>query len=196
MTDSTFETMLRRVRDGDAQAAEQLVRLYEPQVRRVIRVRLTDVQLRRQMDSIDVCQSVLGDFFMRITLGQFDLSSPGELIGLLSKMARNKLINRARHHHAARRDVTRQIAITDDSPSLPGSEQTPSMIVSRQELLQTCRRLLSDEERRLAEGRAQGRSWDELAADFGVSPGALQMRYARALDRVAEDLGWESGDAL
>lgn len=194
--ESGFEELLNRVRRGDARAAEELVRLYEPQIQRVVRVRLTDARLRRQMDSVDVCQSVMGEFFLRVTLGQFELSSPAELVALLAQMARNKLINRAKYHHAARRDIARQIPITDDSPSIPGREHSPSMIVARNELLQACRRLLTDDERRLAEARAEGRNWNELAAEFGVSPDALRQRHARALDRVAESLAAESGDGF
>jgi RNA polymerase sigma factor (sigma-70 family) len=193
-TETGFDELLTRVRDGDARAAEDLVRLYQAQILRVVRVRLTDPRLRQQMDTMDVCQSVLGEFFFRVTLGQFELQSPGELVALLAKMARNKLINRAKHHHAARRDVGRQIPLTDDSPSLPGPESTPSASVARADLLAACKRLLNDDERRLAEARAEGRTWDELAAEFGAAPEALRKRHARALDRVAEELGWESGD--
>lgn len=191
-----FTSLLRRARAGEARAAEELVRLYEPQIQRVVRVRLTDARLRRQMDSIDVCQSVMGEFFFRVSMGQFELRSSGELVALLAQMARNKLINLAKRHHAEKRDIGRQISITDDMPSLPGREHTPSMIVARDELLQACRRLMTDEERRLTEARAEGRNWDELAVEFGVSPDALRKRHTRALDRVAENLDMESSDGF
>jgi hypothetical protein len=35
----------------------------DPAIRRVVRVRLQDRQLRRLLDSMDICQSVLGNFF-------------------------------------------------------------------------------------------------------------------------------------
>ncbi len=82
----SFHELIRLVREGNDLAAEELLRRYEPQVRRVIRVRLTDHRLRRQMDSIDICQSVMADFYVRVALGQFEISTPEQLIGLLATM--------------------------------------------------------------------------------------------------------------
>jgi len=194
--DNRFQVLLAQVREGDERAAAELVRLYEPQIQRVVRLRLTDTRLRRQMDTVDVCQSVMGEFFLRVALGQFELNTPGELIALLARMTRNKVINRAKHHYAARRDISRQTPIADAASSLPARDATPSAIVSRRELLQACRRLLTDDEHRLAEARAEGRGWEELAEEFGASPGALRRRYARALDRIAESFAPESGDGV
>ena len=64
MADETpFPDLITRVRGGDSAAAAELVRRYEPAIRRVVRLRLTDQRLRRAFDSMDVCQSVLGSFF-------------------------------------------------------------------------------------------------------------------------------------
>ena len=40
--DPDFADLLRRVRAGDAQAAARLVKQFEPEIRRYVRVRLTD----------------------------------------------------------------------------------------------------------------------------------------------------------
>jgi len=63
--ETSFCDLVQRVRCGDGLAAEELVRAYEPEVRRAIRVRLTDARLRRLVDSVDICQSVLAGFFVR-----------------------------------------------------------------------------------------------------------------------------------
>ena len=47
------------------------------------------------MDSTDVCQSVLGNFFGRATSGQFELKDPKQLVALLVTMARNRITNHA-----------------------------------------------------------------------------------------------------
>lgn len=186
--ESGFIDLLARVRRGDAAAAEELVRAYEPQIKRVIRIRLGDTLLRRQLDSMDVSQSVMGEFFLRVSGGQFDLQSPAELVALLSKMAKNKLIDRSKYHRAARRDIRRDTPIDGDAPLPSGSGTTPSMIVSREELAQICRRLLSADELRITEARAADRSWEELATEFNTTPESLRKRHARALDRVAKAL--------
>ena len=70
MSSTPVADLLGKVRGGDAAAAEELVRTYEPELRRAIRVRLTDARLRRLIDSIDICQSVLAGFFVRTAAGQ------------------------------------------------------------------------------------------------------------------------------
>src|SRR5437868_13055213 len=101
--DVSFTDLVRRVRGGDGAAAAELVRRYEPALRAAIRVRLTDPHLRRVLDSTDVCQSVLANFFVRAAAGQFDLDRPEQLLGLLATMARNKVTNLALRERAARR---------------------------------------------------------------------------------------------
>ena len=87
----SFAEFVRRIRAGDATAAAELVRRYEPVVRLEVRVRLGDPRLRRAFDSMDVCQSVLASFFVRAAAGQYELGGPGDLVRLLVAMARRKL---------------------------------------------------------------------------------------------------------
>src|SRR6266481_6255167 len=102
-----FRELIARVRRGDDQAAEQLVRSYESTIRMAIRVRLDQSDLRRLLDSMDICQSVLANFFVRVASGQFEIDTPGELVKLLVTMARNRLSNHVRQQRAARRDLRR-----------------------------------------------------------------------------------------
>ena len=52
MSDSeVFRDLLCRVRAGDQRAATDLVRRLEPELRRAVRVRLSDPRLRRVVDS-------------------------------------------------------------------------------------------------------------------------------------------------
>jgi hypothetical protein len=60
--------------------------------------------------------------------------------------------------------------------------------VAGQELLCEARRRLSDEERQLAERRAQGEGWAEIAAELGGTPDGRRVQLARALHRVARQL--------
>src|SRR5262245_14349631 len=91
----SFTSLIRRVRAGDSAAAEELVRGYEGAIRRAVRVHL-GARLRRALDSADICQSVLANFFVRAAAGQFDLEDPTQLLKLLVTMARNRLTDHAR----------------------------------------------------------------------------------------------------
>ncbi len=186
--------LLCRVRLGDAAAAEEVVRSYEPELRRVIRVRLTDARLRQIVDSMDICQSVLAGFFVRTAAGQFDIQSADDLIKLLVKMARNCVIDHARRVYAQRRDERRNVALVNQSGvPIPVAETQagPVTIVVNRDLLEQVRSRLTAAELKLMEQRADGLNWIDIAAQTGEHANAVRMRLSRALDRVAQELGLE-----
>jgi RNA polymerase sigma-70 factor (ECF subfamily) len=183
-----FRELIRRVRQGDAQASVELVRRYEPAVRLAVHVRLTDPRLRRVLDSVDICQSVLASFFLRAAAGQYDLETPEQLLKLLAAMARNKLLRQVEKHQAARRDHRLVRTLSDGAePVDPGPD--PGDVLAQRDLLHELRRRLPEAERRLADRRAEGRSWREIAAEWREQPNTLRMRLERAVDRVARELG-------
>jgi RNA polymerase sigma-70 factor (ECF subfamily) len=186
-----FADLLARMRRGDQAAAAELVRRYEPAVRRAIRVRLLNPRLRRYLDSMDVCQSVLASFFVRTALGQFELNSSDDVLKLLVRMARNKVAGVVRHEQAERRDNRRVEAGSDEAARMPARGDTPSQAVAGSELLLEFRRRLSPEEQHLAEQRRLGREWVDIAAEMGQTPEALRKRLGRAIERVARELGLE-----
>jgi RNA polymerase sigma factor (sigma-70 family) len=187
----SFRDLIRQVRAGDAQAAAELVRQYEPAIRTVVRRRLHDPSLRRLLDSLDVCQSVLASFFVRAAAGQYELDTPEQLLKLLAAMARNKLVNQVQRQQAARRQPPRRSLDDLDVREVIDPSPGPSRLVAHRELLHEFRRRLSDEERYLADQRALGLSWAAIAAQVGGSADALRMQLSRAIGRVCQQLGLE-----
>jgi RNA polymerase sigma factor (sigma-70 family) len=183
--------LIERVRAGDQQAAAELFRRYEPALRRRVRVwlRMQDARLRRVFDSMDICQSVLASFFVRTAAGQFDLESPEQLLGLLFRIARHKLVNEVARQQAQRRDIRRDEAVASESDKLAQTLNDPQRLLMGQDLLDQVRRRLSADEQDLADRRATGTPWDEIAAELGGTPEARRKQLARALDRVTEELG-------
>jgi RNA polymerase sigma factor (sigma-70 family) len=190
--DVSFRDLIGRIRRGDEQAAAELVRKYEPAIRRAVRFRLTDPRLRRTCDSMDVCQSVLMSFFVRAATGQYDLDSPEQLLRLLTTMARNKLLNQARQNHAARRDnrLVNEVSDKDLVSETPG----PPQQAAARELLQQVHAHLSPDELRLVELRNQGHDWASIAKLLGGTPAALRQKLHRALARLSKQFGLEDGD--
>jgi RNA polymerase sigma factor (sigma-70 family) len=184
-----FQDLISRMRAGDPEAAAELVRSYEPAIRRIVRLRLNDSRLQRVFDSMDVCQSVLGSFFVRAALGQYDLTSPEQLLKLVSQMARHKVINKVRSERADKRDQRRISNDSEAAAAVAAIQPSPSAYVAGRELLDAVRARLSPPERELAEQRAQGREWADIAAERGESADALRKRLSRALDRIAQELG-------
>jgi RNA polymerase sigma-70 factor (ECF subfamily) len=151
--------------------------------------------LRRLLDSTDVCQSVLASFFIRTALGQYEVESPEQLLGLLTTIARNKLVNQANRHRTQSRDIGRTVAAADEALQVPAGASDPSEQASARELLQAVRDRLDPAERYLADQRALGRTWQELGDELGATDVALRKRLTRALDRLMGEMGLgEDGD--
>jgi RNA polymerase sigma-70 factor (ECF subfamily) len=186
-----FAEFVRRLRDGDEDAARELLRLYEPTIRRVVRLRLRDPKLRRVIDSSDICQSVFASFFVRAAAGGYDLERPDQLLRLLATIARNRLGRHANRERAGRRDQRRidPAAVLEECPAAGDS---PSRQTSAAELVQEAQRRLTPHERGLLERRNQGLEWAEIADELGGSPDGLRVRLGRAVARIRRQLGLEA----
>jgi RNA polymerase sigma-70 factor (ECF subfamily) len=166
-------------------AAAELVRLYEPEVRRAVRMSLTDPRMRRIFDSGDICQSVMANFFVHVMGGSFDLADQGQLVRLLVAMARNKLVDHARKP-APWKETNADPAALDE---MIGPEESPSHIVAQEELARALRAELSAEERRIGELRAAGVEWSEIAREVGGTADSTRKKLERAALRVCGRLG-------
>lgn len=184
--DATFLEFIGRIRAGDDAAAEELVRRYEPLIRREVRMRIDDDRLNRAFDSVDVSQSVLASFFVRAAVGEYDLQSPEQLVRLLLTMARNKLASRARLERRQRRDLRRLTATPPET--IADRRPSPMNALWHRELLEELRGSLTDEERNIADLRGQGLAWDEVAKQLGGTSQARRMQLSRGIERVAEKL--------
>jgi RNA polymerase sigma-70 factor (ECF subfamily) len=186
-----FAEFVRRLRDRDEHAASELVRRYEPAIRRAVRVRLRDPRLRRVIESGDVCQAAFASFFVRTSQGEYDLQRPDQLLRLLATIARNKLAWHANRERAGRRDQRRvdPAAVLEECPASGGS---PSRQAAAIELVQEAQRRLTPHERELLERRNQGLEWAEIAGELGGSPDGLRVRLARAVARIRRQLGLEA----
>jgi RNA polymerase sigma-70 factor (ECF subfamily) len=186
MPDDDFAALLARVRAGQADAAVELVRRYEPAIRVAVRAHLIDPGLRRHFDTADICQSVLGSFFVRAAAGQYDLDGPNQLVALLARMTRNKLAMQARRHRQAKRDGRRETAGDALENVAAGATAPPSAAAAR-DLLSAVLDRLPGEERELAQRRALGQEWAAIAAEMGGTPEGRRKQLARALDRLDPD---------
>jgi RNA polymerase sigma-70 factor (ECF subfamily) len=185
--DSSFHRFIRRIRAGDARAAEELVRQYEPVIRRQVRYAMTDPRLGRLFDSVDICQTVLASFFFRATLGQYDLDSPESLLKLLTTMTRRKVALKARRYRS--RPADRQRVEGGGLEGQAAREPSPSEQIARRDLAQEVRRRLSAEEQQLATLRIdEGQAWPDIAARLGGTAEARRKQWERAVERLAGEL--------
>ena len=191
MSDEAFISLIGRVRAGDQDASALLVERHGAAVRRAVRFRLTDPRMRSLFDSMDICQSAMGSFFIRAAAGQFEVNSPEQLVKLLTTMARNKLVSHARKERARFTVCTSAENSVDELSVAVSSEPDPALITSARELCQNALDRMTAEERDLLELRRQGHAWDAIALTRHIAPVALRKQLSRALDRVLQEVGLE-----
>lgn len=191
--EQALHDLLRRGLNGDDQALAELVRQMEPVVRRAARIHLPNHNpLRRLLDSQDISQSVLRDFFVRAGEGAFPLLDLKDLPRLLRVMARQKFIDRKRQHEAPIRDHRRNRG-GDAVRGLTGADDVSETVAER-DLYAEVRRRLSRRERAIADLWAAAYTYEEIAvllkddADGPLKPNAARMILERAFLRVAAAL--------
>jgi DNA-directed RNA polymerase specialized sigma24 family protein len=186
--DAPFRELMRRVQAGDPQAALEVVRAYEWAVRLQVRVRLTEPDLRRLLDSMDIVQLVWASFFPRAVAGQYELDDPHKLLNLLITLAHHKLLDQAKHLRRKRRGDGQVVgglpAHSEPLDPSPG----PAQVADERDYLQQFRQRLSAAEQVIWDQRLLGRSWVEIAAAHGTDPDVLRIQFHRMVDRVTQQL--------
>lgn len=167
-----FAPLLARVRDGDEEAARQLIETYGPHILRVVRRRLHR-KLRSKFDSLDFVQAVWASFFARREeIGNFQ--QPEEIVAFLGAVATNKVIDETRARLQYRRwSVTREELLEPGTPrhdaALADEQPTPSEVVALKELWDC---LLEDQPshyRRILHMRRIGLPCEEIARRTGLT---------------------------
>jgi RNA polymerase sigma factor (sigma-70 family) len=191
MDEPSFAELVEQARRGDPQAARLLIERYASAIRRQARFALRDNRLRRRLGETDLCQSVLGQFFVGLWAGRFEFDGPEQLVALLKEMVRNKIIGEARYWGAARRDYRRETGRLDSDAAVEplSTDPTPSQLVADADLLAEFERRLGEPERAILALRRRGASWAEVAEQLGGGAEAWRKRFERAVDRIGGELG-------
>src|SRR5262249_20643185 len=157
-------------------------------IRVAVRVRLGGADLRGLLDSTDICQSVLASFFVRAALGEYELGTPRQLLNLLTAMARHKVLNQARRQRTARREFRRLQRGVEVEQEVLDRAPGPGQVAADRELVEHFYARLPEDVRWLASQRAEGRPWEDIAADTGENADTLRVRLKRALNQVARTM--------
>src|SRR5437867_3031747 len=129
--------LLEAARTGNRQAIERLLACNEAFLRQFIELRL-DAGLRARVDASDVMQETKMEAVRRLDRYLQDPVMPFRL--WLRQLANDRLLMlRRRHYKAARRSVTREVALPDRSSVMLAQQLlspglTPSQQASKQDL--------------------------------------------------------------
>ena len=195
LSSEAFHDLMGRVRAGDPDAAAELIREFEPEIRLEVRVRLRvqDSRVRRLMDSMDITQSVLASFFTGVAIGRFQPTHPKQLLGLLISMTRNKLLTQVRDQRRQRRDIRRVQSMESADGYLAAAGESPSQLIASKELLSEVDKRLSEEERTIAARRKAGLPWKSIAEELGGTPDGRRKQFERAFSRIVGELHLDEG---
>lgn len=178
---------LSRIQAGDEDAARELLRRYEAEVRLVVRRQLPRL-LRSRFDSLDFLQSVWGDFFQKVRTGPAEFEDSRHLVGFLARAAKNKVIDQYRRAASQKQDMHREEPIWADDRrprDLTAAGATPSEVVEAREQYDRLLGLLPEDRRNILSLKAEGLSSREIGDRLGVSE--------RTVQRVLEDLRRRAG---
>jgi RNA polymerase sigma-70 factor (ECF subfamily) len=190
----SFSVLMHQLQAGDQDAAAMVFRRFARRLIGLATGRL-DHQVRGKTDPEDVVQSVFRSFFSRQRDGQFDLPSWDSLWDILVIITLRKCCNRVEYHHAACRDVRREIAgLTDSEDSADeigalSREPTPAEAVQLTELVECLLQMLERRERTIVELRLQGHSIIDVCAQVACSERKVYRVLKRArleLERLEE----------
>jgi hypothetical protein len=87
----SFRVLMRLVRRGDADAAAELVRRFEPIIQKAVRGPLICFALQRDLDPNDISQMVLARFFLENWARRRDFEHAEQLSAWLLQLTRSRL---------------------------------------------------------------------------------------------------------
>ncbi|MBK7644600.1 MAG: sigma-70 family RNA polymerase sigma factor [Planctomycetes bacterium] len=187
--------LVDRARSGDAAALDALFRHFEPQLVRMVDLRL-DASLRRRLDPSDVVQESWVEVVRRFPEWCRQTELPFHV--WLRLIAAQSLAQAQRRHLGARmRDAQREIQLHHSRASVTAgnaadafiaSITSPSQAAQREELrahvLAALEELDEIDREIVALRHFEGLSNEDVAAELSITPDAASKRFLRALLRL------------
>lgn len=187
--------LVRRAKDGDKQAVNDLLHRYRERLRRIARIRLS-AEMRRSIDGSDILQNAMMIAYQR--LGSFEFRDDASLIHWLSRILENQIRDAAKYHHAQKRDIRRQSDLeATTATGVPGlgarladtSAQTPSEVAENRELAEiydaAVEELPDDQREAILLREYAGAEWDFVGEQLGRTPDAARELHRRAQIKLA-----------
>lgn len=194
--DEPTDRLISEASQGDEAALDGLLRRYLPGLRRYVN-RHAPAPVRARDSAADLVQSACRELLLRLKDGRFEYQGEAQFKQWLYQAAMNKISDRRKYHAAERRGAGRS-PIEAADPESGGSPldaflmsmSTPSRQLERDEnmrRLQAAFDQLDEREQRIIRmARVEGRTHQEIAGVFGVTPENSRVLLSRALARLAD----------
>ncbi len=181
---------LKRWKQGDEEALDQLLRHLMPWVEQRVRKRLGQ-QLRAREETQDLVQQTMIDF---LDYAPRTVIEDGQhLRALLARIVENAIRGRHDHHSAQLRAMQREVRWPGDTRSMApmagDSRDRPSFAAQFNEesaLVQLALELVDDESHDIILRRLWSRdSFEQIGKSLSISADASRMRFHRAVARLS-----------
>lgn len=179
----TDETLLKRLEEGDDDAATILYQRYARRLLALVRKKTSD-EFATRFDAEDVIQSVFRTFFRRARSGGYAVPESGELWQLLLVLSLNKVCDLAVYHRAQKRDIR---ISTQATPSLADQNLDDGGLATSI-LKMTIEDTLSDllpVQRKIITDRINGFEVAEIATRVGRSKRTVERSLQRFRQRLS-----------
>ncbi|MEK6237368.1 MAG: RNA polymerase sigma factor [Planctomycetales bacterium] len=193
--------LLRRAREGDQAAVEQLFQSCRNYLGVVARAQV-ETWLQAKVDASDVVQQTLLEAHRGF--GKFEGGTEKEWLAWLRRILQNNAADFVRHWRCTeKRQVNREISLESpkandsSSPRIDPAdgEESPSQQVIRQErelqMADALTRLPADYQEVIMLRNLQRLPFDQVAARMERSRPAVQMLWTRAIRKLREEMGDE-----
>lgn len=200
MSQSRFEDLIHRARAGDPTAENELLQKCRAYVSLIARAQI-EGWMRTKFDASDLVQQTLLEAHQGIE--NFKGETEAEWLGWLRGILNHNTLDFARKYQgAAKRNVNREFSIdqvggvsdnTDQRQwELKDQTETPSRILLNREreilMAEAVAQLPEDYQEVIMLRNLQRLSFKEVAERMHRSPGAVQMLWLRALNRLQDHL--------
>ena len=172
MNEHSVDTLLKQLADGDTLAAERLFVAFQPYLQMVVRRQLSG-SMRAKFDSLDVVQSVWADVVGALRDRRWNFENSDHLKAFLTKMARNRFIDRARQHAPA---VQREQTLCADAGDVlvQTSAWRPSQFAVANELWEQIQAACPPQYQKIVSLRREGYGLDEIAECTGFHKSSVR----------------------
>ena len=194
----SFEKLMEEFRTGSEQAATKIAEQYSSHLLRAVRSSLPK-EIRSKIDSIDLVNTLWGSLL--INPARFnDIRDPAQLLALLAKAARNRVIDEHRKYTQCQaRNIHREEQLPGQSSMTrnndnknrakdfaPSSTQgTPSSIVASEEEWKLLIARLDSRDRKILSCRTQGMTYEQIAK---AVPETSERTARRVIANIVEQL--------
>lgn len=186
-----FRELMDQMRSGSTEAAWELVELYGPHIRAVVR-RMLDDRMRTVFDSEDFAQAVWASV-IRMQHRLKEIDEPRRFVGYLAALARNKVVDEVRRRKGTlKHDIKRQRSLDDSvfrrDAALAAPQATPSQWAIAREKWSRLVASQPEKHRKVLELRLSGATYADIAEELNI--------HERTARRVVERALRDHGDHL